>query len=369
MSEPAAQRSRYGGILAVAVVASICLYVASRTAELFLLLLVAVLLGIYLSAVADAVARYARLPRPVALALAIVFSLTVAAALITALIPPVIEQVRAFAASLPTTLANLDNALDAAMARVPALAAAYPPGQHRMLLGFTDWATDLATSAPLRLFGAAPKVFATLSVGIMAVYLAAAPSRYADALVEFIPPRERSFARSVLDDLGGSMRAWIVGQLINMVILGAMMAVGLKLLGVPYWLAFGAFTFVAALVPFFGSIAATLLPALVVFGMDGGSGEIVAVLALGLFVHLFEGNVLSPLVMAVQVELPPVVTMFGILVMGALFGPLGVLAAVPVIAVVSVLARRIIVERLYRSERFREPLPPPPSEPPAAPQP
>jgi predicted PurR-regulated permease PerM len=73
--------------------------------------------------------------------------------------------------------------------------------------------------------------------------------------------------------------------------------------------------------------------------------------------------------MAVQVELPPVVTMFGILVMGALFGPLGVLAAVPVIAVVSVLARRIIVERLYRSERFREPLPPPPSEPPAAPQP
>jgi predicted PurR-regulated permease PerM len=145
-----------------------------------------------------------------------------------------------------------------------------------------------------------------------------------------------------------------------------MMAIGLKLLGVPYWLAFGVFTFAAALVPFFGSLAATLLPVLVVIGLDAGPGRAIAVGALGLIVHLFEGNILAPLVMSVQVELPPVVTMFGILVMGALLGPLGVLMAVPVIAVSDVLVRRVVIERLYRSERFRPPPPPAAPDSPAA---
>ena len=87
-------------------------------------------------------------------------------------------------------------------------------------------------------------------------------------------------------------------------------------------------------------------------------------LILGLLIHLFEGNILAPLVMSVQVELPPVVTMFGILVMGALLGPLGVLMAVPAIAVIDVFIRRIVVERIYLSERFR---PPPAPDSPAAP--
>jgi predicted PurR-regulated permease PerM len=365
MSDQAAQRSRYGEILAVAVLAVGALYVVGRTAELFLLLLFAVLLGIYLSAIADAVVRYLHAPRWAALTAAIAFTVLLCAAVVTALIPPVIEQLRALAASLPVTIGHLDTSLDDAIARVPALANAYPPGQHRMLLAVTDWVAGLATTTPMRLFSATPQVLATLSVGVMAIYLAASPARYTDAVVRLIPPRERAFARSVLDDLGASMRGWIVGQLINMVILGAMMAVGLKLLGVPYWLAFGAFTFVAALVPFLGSLASTLFPALVVFGSDGSAAKVLSVLALGLFVQLFEANVLSPLVMSVEVELPPVVTMFGILLMGALFGPLGVLAAVPVIAVLDVLAQRIVVERIYRSDRFREPLPPP--EPPAAP--
>ncbi len=369
MSGQPGERSRYGEILAAAVLVAVGLYVVGRTAELFLLLLLAVLLGIFLSAIADAVVRYVHAPRWAALTAAIAMTVLLTAALVTALIPPVLEQLRALAASLPVTLANLDDALDAAIARVPALANAYPPGQHRMLLALTDWATGIATTTPMRLFSVTPQVLATLSVGVMAIYLAAAPERYADAVVRLVPPRERAFARSVLSDLGDSMRGWIVGQLINMVILGAMMALGLKLLGVPYWLAFGAFTFVAALVPFLGSLASTLLPALVVFGSDGSVAKVLSVLALGLFVQLFEANVLSPLVMSVEVELPPVVTMFGILLMGALFGPLGVLAAVPVIAVLDVLAQRIVVERIYRSERFREPLPPPPVEPPAAPQP
>jgi predicted PurR-regulated permease PerM len=365
MSAPPAGRSRYGEILAAIVVVGVALYIIGSTAELFLLLFLAVLLGIYLSVIADFGVRRAHLSRPLALAGAVVFTVLLLAGFVLLVWPPVAEQLRALVASLPTTLANLDQSVDDIAARIPGLAGVYHPGEHRILLAFADQLSEMATGAARRLFGAAPRVLAAASVGVMAIYLAAEPSRYTDAVVALLPPRERPFALSIVDDLARSMRGWLVGQFINMSILGVLMALGLLAIGVPYWLAFGVFTFAAALVPFFGSLVSTLLPALVVLG-QGSPGRALAVVAWGLAVHLIEGNILAPLVMAVEVELPPVVTMFGILVMGALMGPIGVLTAVPVIAVVDVLTRRILVERIYPSERFRLP-PPPPDAPPAAP--
>jgi len=366
MSTPPAERSRYGEIVAAVVLTGLILFIVGRTAELFLLLFLSALLALYLVEIAGFLTRRTRLPRIFALAGAVVFTGLLLVGFIVLVWPPVADQLRALVAALPTTLAHLDSAVDDIAAQVPGLTGVYHPGEHRILLAFADQVSGFATAAARRLFGAAPHVLATLSVGVMAIYLAADPARYTDAAIALVPPRERAFARSVLDDLTASMRAWLVGQFINMAILGAMMAIGLKLLGVPYWLAFGVFTFAAALVPFFGSLASTLLPVLVVVGMDAGPGRAIAVGVLGLIVHLFEGNILAPLVMSVQVELPPVVTMFGILVMGALLGPLGVLMAVPAIAVTDVLLRRVVIERLYRSERFRPPPPAAPDSPAAA---
>ena len=268
--------------------------------------------------IADFGVRRARLPRWLSLMGAVLLTVGLTIGVFVMVAPPVGEQLRALTQTLPATLARLEFVFDEIAARVPALATAYPPGQHRILIAFTDQLSDILTGTATRIFGAAPHILALASVLVMAIYLAANPARYADSIMTLVPPRERAFARSVLADLVASMRGWLVGQLINMTILGALMAVGLKLIGVPYWLAFGVLTFAAALVPFFGSIASTILPALVVLGGDGSAGKVIAVLLLGLFVHLFEGNILAPLVMAVEVDLAPVVTMFGILVMGAL---------------------------------------------------
>jgi predicted PurR-regulated permease PerM len=365
MNASTAQRSRYGEILAATVVIGLALYVFGRTAGLFLILFISALLALFLSVIADFVVRRTRVPRWLALIGAVLLTVSLTIGIFLMVAPPVAEQLRGLVQSLPTTVERLETVLDALVSRVPALANAYPPGEHRILIAFTDQLSNMLRAGASRIFFAAPDLFAIASTLVMAIYLAANPARYADAVVAYMPPRERAFARSVLSDIVASMRGWLVGQLINMTILGALMAIGLKIIGVPYWLAFGVLTFVAALVPFFGSLASTVLPALVVLGSDGSPGKVIAVLLLGLFVQLFEGNVLAPLVMAVEVDLAPVVTMFGILIMGALAGPIGVVVAVPVIATLDVLSRRILIERIYRSERFREPLPPP--VPPAAP--
>ena len=369
MTEQPAERPRYGGLLAAIGLTGIALYVVGRTAELFLLLFFAVLMALFLSAIADFVVRRTHVYRWVALSGAVLFTIGMTALVIVLISPPVTRQITALTSSLPLTIAHLESALDDLAQRIPGLAAVYPPGEHRATQAIAAQMDAIVTRAVQGLYGYAPRALAAASATVMAIYLAADPARYVDAAVAYVPPRERAFVRSVIDDLGRSMRAWIVGQLLNMLILGAMMAVGLKLLGVSYWLAFGVLTFAAALVPFFGSIFATIVPALIVLGGDGDVTRAVGVLALGLFVHLFEGNVLSPLVMSVQVDLPPVVTMFGILVIGWLFGALGVLLAVPILAALHVLMQRIVVERMYRSERFRIPVTAPDAAAPAPPTP
>jgi predicted PurR-regulated permease PerM len=162
--------------------------------------------------------------------------------------------------------------------------------------------------------------------------------------------------RDVLRDLAVTLRSWIVGQLLGMFILAALTAVGLYLLGVPYWLTFGVFTGAVAIIPFFGTLVSTVLPALFVLaGPDGGTRAL-AVIALGVIIHVIEGNFVLPLITARRIKrvpVPPVLSIMAVLVVGKLLGPAGLLVAVPTLAATLVVVRRILSNRIYEGQGFR----------------
>ena len=139
----------------------------------------------------------------------------------------------------------------------------------------------------------------------MGIYLALHPALYREWLIALFPPIHRDLVRDVLADLADSLRAYIVGQLLTMTFLGAITALGLYLLDVPFALPFGIFTGLVAIVPFFGTLLSTTLPALFVLtghayhGFSPG-GHALLVVGLGVVVHLIEGNIVSPLVMSKQ---------------------------------------------------------------------
>jgi hypothetical protein len=66
-----------------------------------------------------------------------------------------------------------------------------------------------------------------------------------------------------------------------------------------------------------------------------------------------EGNLVSPYIMSKQVDLPPVLTIVFVLIIGKLLGPLGLLVAVPMLAVIMVVVRRILLSRIYEGHGFR----------------
>jgi hypothetical protein len=196
------------------------------------------------------------------------------------------------------------------------------------------------------------------SIAVISIYLALNPGVYREWLIALFPPVHRDLARDVLADLGTQLRAWIVAQLLAMFSLAVLTAIGLYLLQVPYWLTFGIFTGAVAIVPFFGTLVSTTLPALFVLGGAGiwgftGFTHALFVAVLGTVIHVIEANVVVPLIVADRAHLPPVLTITAVLLAGTLVGPAGLLVAVPTLVVVMVVVRRILISRIYEGQGFR----------------
>ena len=346
-------RFRYAPVLAATVVTLLALLLLYSTAELFLLLFIAVLISLYLGAVADGIQSRTGWPRRGAVGLAIIASLAVLVGFIWLLVPPIVEQTQALVKVLPDTILRWDSGIDQALARNPALRSLWNPGQHRVLLAVYQQTSRYFTDVLPKLFGALGFTIEIVSVAIMGVYLTLHPGLYREYLIALFPPLHRDLVRNVLADLSRTLRSWIVGQLSSMTLLGVLTTIGLWALGVPYWLTFGLFAGVAAIVPFFGTLVSTLLPALFVLGASGGPGRALAVIGLGVLIHLIEGNLVSPLIMQRQVNLPPVLTILSVLIMGKLLGPVGLLVAVPTLVLVDVIVRRVLMNRIYEGHGFR----------------
>jgi predicted PurR-regulated permease PerM len=352
------RRFRFAPILTATAATVLLLWLFGAAAEVFLLLFVGVLLSLYLGAVTDSFSRHLRLPRGLAFVLAVAASLAGITGLFWLLVPPVIVQTRQLIGVLPNYLLGWEARLQDFAVRFPALQDVIRPGDHQLVEAVYGQVTQLFDGALPKLaavFHVAINIFA---VGVMAIYLALHPGVYREWLIALFPPVHRDLVRDVLTDLANQLRSWIVGQLFAMFTLAFLTAIGLYLLKVPYWLTFGIFTGAVAIIPFFGTLVSTVLPALFVLGGPGFYGfspEVHAlfVILLGTVIHLLEGNLVIPLITANRVHLPPVLTIMSVLVVGKLMGATGLLVAVPALVVVMVIVRRILVNRIYEGQGFR----------------
>lgn len=323
------------------------LWLAGTVADLLLLLFVAVLAAVYLSAVTDVLVAHTRLPRAVAFALTLVGSVAALVGIGALLIPPVVDQARQISAALPTLVPQWEAALDRAVARVPGMTSALPAGEQRLVTVAVAELQKLSADLVPKLFGTFQAVIDLIAVVVMALFIALDPRPYRALLVAVTPPAHRDTAGAVLDGIAETLRAWTIAQLLVMVLLAALTWVGLAALGVPYALAFGIFTGLVALVPFFGTFVSTVLPALFVLPGPGGGTQALLVVLLGTGVHLVGSHVIVPLLMHRKIDIPPVLTIMSVLVCGRLLGPLGLLVAVPLLAAIMVLVRRVLIARVY----------------------
>jgi predicted PurR-regulated permease PerM len=347
------RRFRVAPLLTATVLTVLLLWLFKTVADVFILLFLGILIALYLGALTSAIQRRLRIPERMAYAASIVLTLAGVAGLLWVLVPPVIEQTQQLVGVLPTYVAAWEAGIERVLSRFPAMRDVLGPGENRILRVVYEEVANQFRTVGTKVVGIVHGAINVFAIGVMGIYLSLHPALYREWLIALFPPLHRELVRDVIGDLGDTLRSWIVGQLLAMAVLAVFTAIGLYVLGVPYWLTFGVFTGLVAIVPFFGTLVSTVLPALFVLNTAGGGQRAILVILLGTVIHLFEANVVAPLVMSRKVDLPPVLTIMSVLVIGKLLGPIGLIVAVPTLAVLMVVVRRILLTRIYEGQGFR----------------
>lgn len=142
---------------------------------------------------------------------------------------------------------------------------------------------------------------------------------------------------------------YIYSRLICCIIMAIVCTVILALLGEKYALLLGIFIGVMDMIPYFGSIIATIVSA-VIAAISGGLMHAVWCLVALLVMQQIDGNVIAPRVMGDRLEIRPLTIIVAVSVGGSLFGFLGMLISVPVVAII----RAAFVEYIHAKEKRNE---------------
>jgi predicted PurR-regulated permease PerM len=304
-----------------------------RAVDVLLLLLGAVVVAVLLRALADPVARFTPLNGRWAVAavgVAIVLVLLLAGWLIGA---EVRSQVSDLVDRLPTAWRLLQQRLgvgdlgqwlaEQARANIPSAGSVVTS-----LVGVTTTLGSILANLVLVVIGGA--------------FLAGEPKLYRRGLVELVPGEgTRARVGDTLDACGEALRLWLLGQLVSMTVVGVLTGVGLWLIGVPAPLALALLAFLAEFVPLVGPIVAAI-PALLL-ALTQGWTTTLWVLLLYLAVQQVESNMLTPLVQQKAVDLPPALTLFGVVALGVVLGPLGLILGAPLLVVAMVATKKLWV--------------------------
>lgn len=176
----------------------------------------------------------------------------------------------------------------------------------------------------------------------LGVFLAVDPAGYRDGVLRFVAIGVRPRAREVMDEMGQMLRYWLLGQLVRSVLVAAVLWLALQILGVPAASLLALQAGVANFVPYLGPLIAALPVALVAAPL--GLGPLVWVMAIYFCIQTLEGFVVAPLIQKGAVNVPPAWTLSAIVLLGAMFGVLGVALAAPLLGVVRVALLRFYVE-------------------------
>ena len=188
-----------------------------------------------------------------------------------------------------------------------------------------------ATSVALSIVG----IFsAGLIVIFFGIYFAADPQTYLTAAARIAPEERRAATLQMMHETGDLLRRWLIGQSISMAMIGTFTYVGLLILGVPIPFVLALFAGLAGFLPYLGPIIGAVPMVLVA----GGESLDLALWVLGLYalIQFLESYLLTPLIQARAVSLPPAVVILNQLVLGAVFGLLGLALATPLAAAATV---------------------------------
>lgn len=170
-------------------------------------------------------------------------------------------------------------------------------------------------------------------------YLLKDGRRLPDYLLGFLPVKFREKTKTVAAEANTQLSQYIRGQLIVAFFVGLIFWIGFSIIGLDYALSLGVMAGLLNLIPYLGSILATI-PA-VILGLVHSPFMLLKVIIVFAVEQLLEGRVLSPQILGVNLRIHPITIIFILLVAGRLFGVSGVILGIPGYAMLKIILNHL----------------------------
>jgi predicted PurR-regulated permease PerM len=276
-----------------------------------------------------------RLPRWMAILIiyaAIIATIVVIGAIV---IPPLVEQAEELWRTLPEKI----NQAQAQLVRLGILRRPITLGEAVQQAPTGGGASTFTT-----IFGAVRNVlggvFGMVTLVLLTFYMLVDSNHIFTFFVRLFPREERARVTTILGTVTGKVSAWLGGQLLLAFIIGFTSAIGLGLMGVPYFYVLALISAVGEMIPMVGPILAAIPAILVAATVSPGLAVGVAVFFI--VQQQIENTVLVPKIMGRQVGLSAVTVIIALGVGGQLLGVVGAILSVPTAAIVQVLVQELM---------------------------
>lgn len=315
----------------------VLLWLIWQTKNALLIIFAGILLGVFLSGVSGWISQHVPVPYKLALLLVVLFLLGGLVLVGWMAAPNLAQQVDQLGQSLSNAVQDLSQRLrqyewgQALLAQAPSSVNEVVSSQQDLLsqvTGLFSRTLSVITNFVLILF-----------VGL---YLAISPDLYVGGLVSLVPLGRRQRVRDVIQAVGHTLRWWLVGRIFSMTVIGVLSVLGLWLIGVPLAFVLGLLAGLLGFIPILGPILALVPPLLLALSNSPQQGLYVILLYAG--IQIVETYFLTPMVQQRAVSLPPVLTISSQLILGLLFGFMGIAMAPPLAAMGMVLVQMLYVE-------------------------
>lgn len=195
--------------------------------------------------------------------------------------------------------------------------------------------SDLTSSLPHLTVKVVSSVFSglgSLVIGfIIGFYLLMSFDNFNDALITFVPQKNRDDFRGLANEVNTSLRKYVQGTLICASFVFLLSTIGFFIAGLKAPVLFGLFCGITNIIPYIGPYLGGA-PAILVGFSQGPIVGIISLISV-IVAQFLESNILNPIVMSKTMKLHPVTIIIGLLVFGHFWGMIGMLLATPTIAV------------------------------------
>jgi predicted PurR-regulated permease PerM len=251
------------------------------------------------------------------------------------LIPPLVDQARALSREAPAMFAQAQQwlveqglitdriTLQEAMAQAPA-------------------GTDAVTTVVGAITGVIGGIFGFITILILTFYFLIDAGSLFQGVLRMVPRGRRAQIDAASREVTVKVSAWLLGQLLLGAIIGVTAAIGLGLLGIPYFYVLALIAGIGEMIPVVGPILAAFPAVAVAFTISGQKALLVALFFLAQ--QQLENHVLVPKIMERQVGMSAVTVIVALLIGGSLLGIVGAILAVPTAAILQVVLQELTRE-------------------------